>query len=163
MGLKGLLHNNKGVTLMEIILVLVVMGILFTLTIPNFLRFNDRWILRSTAYMIANDIRQMQRLSIQECSIYNFELHTKEFYYVLRNNDPLHPHIKKVYLDPRISYISSTLYNPGYGGTMEGYRILKFSYLGSPNQAGEIILYTRNGESIRLTVDVTTGRVKVYD
>ena len=50
MGLKGLLHNNKGVTLMEIILVLVVMGILFTLTIPNFLRFNDRWILRSTAH-----------------------------------------------------------------------------------------------------------------
>ena len=41
---------------------------------------------------------------------------------------------------------------------MEGYRILKFSYLGSPNQAGEIVLNTNSPDSIRLTVDVTTSR-----
>jgi len=161
--LKISVCNNKGITLVEIILVLVVMGIISTIITPNFLQLNDRWILRSTAYAIANDIRRVQRLSVQECANYNFEIHTKEFYYVLRNNDPIYPHIKKVYLDPKINYISSNLYNPGYGGAMEGYRILKFSYLGSPNQAGEIVLYTKNGNSIKLTVDVTTGRVKVYD
>lgn len=148
---------------MEILLVLVILGIAFTLTVPNLLRSNERWILRSTAYMIANDIRRVQRMSVQECSHYNFELQTKQFYYILRNNDPLHPNIKKVYLDPRITSITSTLFDPGYGGSAEGYRILKFSYLGSPNQAGEIILSTENGYSIKLTVDVTTGRVKVYD
>ncbi|HHU49094.1 MAG: pilus assembly FimT family protein [Caldicoprobacterales bacterium] len=161
--MKGLLQNKKGITLMELILVIVILGVLSALTIPNLLRSNDRWILRSSAYMLANDIRRAQRLSVQECANYNIELQTREFFYILRNNDPIHPNIKKVHFNPRITSVSSTLYNPGYGGSMEGYRILKFSYLGSPNQAGEIVLNTNSGDSIRLTVDVTTGRVKVYD
>jgi prepilin-type N-terminal cleavage/methylation domain-containing protein len=162
LGLR-LVREEKGFTLIEVILVILIMGILSTLTLPNLMRSNDRWLLRSTAYMIANDIRMMQRLSVQECSYYNFELNTKGFYYILRNNDPLEPNIKKVLLDPRITSVSSTLSSSGYGGSAEGYRILSFSHLGSPNQAGTIILKTRNGDSIRLTVDVTTGRVKVYE
>ncbi|HHU79121.1 MAG: prepilin-type N-terminal cleavage/methylation domain-containing protein [Caldicoprobacterales bacterium] len=157
------LKRNKGLTLIELLLVLSLLSVLSLMTIPNLLRSNNRWILRSTAYMIANDIRRIQRMSVQECTQYNFELQTKQFYYILRNNDPTHHNIKKVQLNPKITSITSTLYNPGYAGPKEGYRILRFSYLGSPNQAGEIVLETGNGDNIRLTVDVATGRVKVYD
>ena len=68
-------------------------------------------------------------MSVQECTQYNFELQTKQFYYILRNNDPTHHNIKKVQLNPKITSITSTLYNPGYAGPKEGYRILRFSYL----------------------------------
>jgi len=165
MGLDiGLLdRKSNGYTLLELILVLFIISILSTLTVPNLMRTNERWLLRSTAYMIANDIRRVQRLSVHECAQYNFELNLKEFYYILRNNDPRQPNLKKVTLDPKITKITSTLYNPGYAAPKDGYRILWFSYLGSPNQAGEIVLMSRNGDSIRLTVDVTTGRVMVYD
>lgn len=156
-------RNRKGITLMELVLVFILLGILSALTVPNLLRSNERWLLRSTAYMIANDIRRVQRLSVQECALYNFELHTKQFYYILRSNDPMASNIKTVYLNSKITSVSSTLYNPDYGGTKDGYRILKFSYLGSPNQAGEIILKTSSGDSMKLTIDVATGRVKVYD
>lgn len=162
-GLLGFLHNAKGITLLELTLVFILLGILFTLTMPNLMRLNERWLLRSTAFMIANDIRRVQRLSVQECANYNFELHTKEFYYILRSNDPIAPNIKVVDLNSKITSISSTLFDPGYGGAKDGYRILRFSYLGSPNQAGEIILNTSSGDNIKLTIDVTTGRVKVYD
>ncbi|HHY82299.1 MAG TPA: type II secretion system protein [Clostridiales bacterium] len=163
MGFGVFCRNSKGYTILELIAVLSVICILTALSVPNLLRANERWLLRSTAYMIANDIRRVQRLSVQECAQYNFEINIKEFYYILRSNDPTHPNIKKVKLDPKITQITSTLYNPGYGAPKDGYRILRFSYLGSPNQAGEIVLKTVNGDSIRLTVDVTTGRVMVYD
>lgn len=155
------IHRAKGFTLIELVLILSIIGILSILTVPNLTGFNEHWILKSTAYMLANDIRRIQRLSVQECTQYNFELNTTQFYYLLRNNDPTKPIIKKVFLDPKITYISSTLQRP-YQGMLD-YYVLKFSYLGSPNQAGEIYLETINGKNISLTIDVTTGRVKVYD
>lgn len=163
MGLHLFPRSSKGITLLELMLIIFLIGILSALTVPSLLRFNERWLLRSTAYMIANDIRRVQRMSVQECAYYNFELQTRQFYYILRHKDPTDPNIKKVTLDPRIVSISSTLHDSGYGGAMEGLRILTFSPMGSPNKAGEIVLKTVSGYSIRLTVDVTTGRVLVYD
>ncbi|MDD2502483.1 MAG: prepilin-type N-terminal cleavage/methylation domain-containing protein [Clostridia bacterium] len=155
-------HGRLGFTLVELILVLTLLSILSIIAVPRIMRFNDRWILQSSAHMLANDIRLMQRLAVQECSEYNFELHTTQFYYILRINDLKKPNMKKVYLDSKITSISSTLNKP-YTDHMADLCVLIFSYLGSPYHAGEIILETASGESIRLTVDVTTGRVKVYD
>ena len=75
--------------------------------------------------MIANDIRMMQRLSVQECSYYNFELNTKGFYYILRNNDPLEPNIKKVLLDPRL-LLFSTLSSSVMADLQKGIEFLAF-------------------------------------
>lgn len=165
MGVINLLthiRSKRGFTLLEIVIVLTLIGILSLMTVPHLLRFNERWILQSSAHMIANDIRRMQRQAVQECSEYNFELHTTQFYYILRINDLTKPKIKQVFLNPKISKISSTLKKP-HQGNMADLCVLRFSYLGSPNQAGEIKLETKNGENILLTIDVTTGRVKVYD
>ncbi|NLB41318.1 MAG: hypothetical protein GX815_03510 [Clostridiales bacterium] len=46
---------------------------------------------------------------------------------------------------------------------MADLHVLVFSYSGSPKQAGNIVLETNSGDTIKLTVDVTTGRVKVFD
>ncbi len=155
-------RKKLGFTLIELVIVLALLGILSLLTVPQLLRFNDRWVLRSSAHMLANDIRLMQRQSIQECSEYIFELHTTQFYYNLRINDLTKPTIKQVFLDPKITKISSTLRNP-YVGNMADLHVLVFSYSGSPKQAGNIVLETNSGDTIKLTVDVTTGRVKVFD
>ena len=156
------IRSKSAFTLIELVIVLTLLGILSLLTVPQLLRFNDRWVLRSSAHMLANDIRKMQRLSVQECSEYIFELHTTQFYYNLRINDLTKPTIKQVFLDPKITKISSTLQKP-HQGDMKDLCVLRFSYLGSPNQAGSIVLETNSGDKISLTVDVTTGRVKVYD
>ena len=155
--------NDRAFTLMEVMLVIMLLGILTVLTVPSLLHSNDRWLLRSTAHGIANDIRRVQRMSVQECEEYKFELHTKKFYYKIMSEVVKSDPIKTVNLDSRITEITSTLYNPKYGGDMEGYRILQFSCLGSPNQGGEILLKTKNGNSIRITIAVATGRVHVYD
>ena len=155
--------KNSGFTLIELLLVLLMLGILTSLAIPDLLHFSDRWILHSTACQIANDIRRVQRTAVQESDSCHFELHTGEFYYLIRRENLLLDPIKKVSLDPRISEISSTLYKPYYGGEWKDYRILKFSPLGSPNQAGSILLKTKHGNHIRITVEVATGRVHVYE
>ena len=155
--------KSSGFTLIEVLLVILMLGILASLAIPDLLQFSDRWVLRSTARQIANDIRRVQRISVQECDPCHFELHTGEFYYLIRRGNLLLDPIKKVSLDPRISEISSTLYSPNYGGEWKDYRILKFSPLGSPNQAGSILLKTKHGNPIRITVQVATGRVRIYE
>ncbi len=155
--------KNSGFTLIEILLVILILGILTSLAVPDLLHFSDRWVLRSTACQIANDIRRVQRISVQESDSCHFELHTGECYYLIRRENLLFDPIKKVSLDPRISEISSTLYSPNYGGEWKDYRILRFSYLGSPNQAGSILLKTKHGNHIRITVEVATGRVRVYE
>ena len=155
--------GNGGFTLMEVMLVIFMLGILTTLAVPSLLRSNDRWVLRSTAYRIANDIRQVQRMSVRECEEYKFELHTGKFYYRIMRESVTADPVKTVSLDSGISEVTSTLYDPKYGGEMAGYRVLQFSCLGSPNQGGTILLKTKKGDSVRITVEVTTGRVHVYD
>ena len=159
--MQQLLKRKNGFTLAELILILFLMGILSMLTVPKLTHFHERWILRSTAHMLANDIRKVQRLSVHECTPYNFELHTTQFYYMLRHNDPTGSALKKTYFDPKITSITSTLKK--YSDDSPNYKVLQFSLLGSPNQAGEIRMKTIHGETIYLTVDVTTGRVLVYD
>jgi prepilin-type N-terminal cleavage/methylation domain-containing protein len=156
--------TKKAYTLIEVMLVLTILGILISFIVPNLLPFNDRWLLRSTAYMIANDIRRMQRQSVQECAEYNFEILPSQFYYKLRKNYATSETIKKVTLNPRINKITSTLTpSSKYGGQMAGYRIVTFSYLGNPSNCGNIVLETKGGSSIKLTIEVATGRVYVYD
>lgn len=155
--------RQRGFTLVELMVVLVLLGVLATLTTPRLLHFTDRWMLRSTAHMMANDIRRVQSLSVQECDQYQFELHTKRFYYQTKNYQATAAPLKRITLDSRITLITSTLYNPGYSGTLDGYRILRFSYLGSPNQGGSIVMKTQAGNTVTITVEVTTGRVKVHD
>lgn len=153
--------KNKAFTLIEIIVVMGMLSILAAITVPSLLQNNDRWMLRSTAYMMANDIRRMQSLSIQECIDHKFELHTKQFYYLTLKDRNTSNFGKRVVLNSRICEINSTLHDPKYSGQMYGYRILKFNYLGTPNQAGTIELKTKGGNSIKLTVEAVTGRVLV--
>jgi len=145
---------------MEIMIVIMILGIISMLAVPNLLQANERWMLRSTAHMISNDIRRMQSMSIHESDQYQFELHTKSFYYQTKNYQANADIIKRV---TRITTITSTLYDPKYAGQRAGYRILCFSYLGSPNQAGTITLKTNKGNSIVITIIVNTGRVYVND
>ena len=152
--------KRRGFTLLELMLVLSLLSILTALTVPKLIRFHSRWVLRSTAHMIANDIRLIQKKSIDECTYYNFELETEKFYYYLKNSDPSKPQTKKVVIDPRITTITSTL-KKYYAG--ENYCVLQFTPLGSPNQAGTISLYTTYGDNINITIDVATGRVKVNE
>lgn len=157
------MKNNKGFTLIELIAVLTIMGIIAGLTVPSLMNMTDKWMLRSTANMIANDIRLVQSMSIQECTEYQFELLTSRFTYQLKLAEFTKLPFKTVKLDPRITKLKSTLYDPGLKGIYKDDRLLIFSYLGSPNQAGTIELESKSGNRIKITIVVNTGRVQVIE
>jgi len=155
------MKNCKGFTLIEVVAVVSVIGILLLIAVPNVFSINQQWILEATARQMVEDIRWAQHLAIVEGRSYNFEIHLSQKYYRIRPENKVEPSVKTVELNPSIVRLSSTLPRAGYGGEFTDYRILTYSPTGNPGQTGSIILETRNGKSLTITVAVGTGRAKI--
>jgi prepilin-type N-terminal cleavage/methylation domain-containing protein len=153
--------SNKGFTLLELIVVSSILGIICLIIVPNLSGMNEQWILRSTAYMLANDIRRIQSHSIKESSSYKLDLYTNEFYYRLKENSPLGEQLKLVRFDSRIADVKAN-FNKGTDLSY-GLHTISYNSTGAPDRAGTVLIKSRNGYEIRVTVDVATGRVRVYE
>jgi len=150
--------DSKGFTLIETMATIFVMGILFLVAIPNINIINQRWILEATAREMVEDIRWTQHLAIVEGESYNFEFHLSEKYYLIRPVSNKESPLKKVKLNPTIVRVSSNLANIGLSPDQ---KVLTYSETGNPGQTGSIVLETKNGESITITIAVGSGRAKI--
>lgn len=149
-----------GFTLLELITVLFILGILSILVLPGMGQFTDGIIVRSAAYALANDIRRAQNLALQEGRGYRIDLYTRDFYYLLRADSATSTPVKRVEFSPRILEIRANFQT---GSPAHGIHAVRYRSTGTPSQAGTITLKTRTGRAISLTVEVATGRVRVYE
>lgn len=147
--------NQKGFTLIELMCLIAVLAILTFIAIPDIIGTIDKWILDSTARQIVEDIRWTQNLAITECSSYNFDINTSNRTYRIRSAIIGNPTIKTVEFNPCIISISSNFKN------QDNYRRLSFSSTGIPSQTGSIVLTSRKGNQVTITVAVGTGRVAI--
>ncbi len=152
--------RDSGFTLIELIAVISLLSILCMIVSPNLVQMSDRWMLRTTAYALANDIRRVQSLAIHEGKGYRLDLYTQGFYYLLRSESATALPIKRMDLNPGIMDVSANFrtVEPSYG-----LHSIQYRSTGSPLKAGTILLKSRSGNQIRLTVEVATGRVLVYE
>ena len=156
-----MIGKSKGFTLIELISVISLLGILLIIAVPNVYTVNQNWVLEAAAREMVEDIRWAQHLAIVEGKSYNFEIHLSKKYYKIRPDNYNSPSLKTVYLNPNIARITSTLLNPGYSGEFSDYRVLTYSATGNPGQTGSIVLETRNGKRLIITVAVGTGRAVI--
>lgn len=154
------MKNTDGFTLLELITILFILGMLCYLAIPALIS-SEQIILESTAQRMVQDIRWAQQLAIHTGKNHNFEIHLTEKYYYIRSENPNELSLKKVRLNDSIESITSTLASAGYGGSFTQYRILSYSPTGIPSQTGTIILKTKSGKEIKITIAVATGRVMI--
>jgi prepilin-type N-terminal cleavage/methylation domain-containing protein len=150
--------NCKGITLIELLAVLAIMGMLLSLISLNTVTATDKSILDSAVNMIAQDIRLTQQLAVSRGDVYFFEIHVKENYYRIRSNSS---GVYKIeYLHPAIS-ISITGFEDYYTGSYKDLKVLKYTPAGTPSTTGTITL-TKNGLKREIRVMVGTGRVRIY-
>ncbi|MGI6629225.1 MAG: pilus assembly FimT family protein [Bacillota bacterium] len=55
------IHNNKGFTFIELLIVIVIFGILVTIAYPKFEKEKARWELNAVARQMVTDIRKWQQ------------------------------------------------------------------------------------------------------
>lgn len=149
---------NAGFTLLELMMVLVVLGILLSIAIPNMWEYMNRQELLSDAQLLVQDLREIQNLAITNSSTYQIHLNTTKKYYYLKYYDTMTPAIRKVSLHNSIKTISVTSNVPKQGE----YYIISYNYAGTPI-ACSITMVSSEGKQVKITIEVVTGRVKLYE
>ena len=149
------MNDPRGFTLIELICIIALLCILLTVAVPKFTEVMDKWVLDSTAKQIVEDIRWAQHLAITDSISYNFDVNISNRSYRIRSISIRDPIIKSVDFSPSIANISSTFKNQG------AYRRLSFSPTGIPSQTGSIVLTSKKGRKLTITVAVGTGRVAI--
>ena len=147
--------KEKGLTLIELICAISILGILLVIAVPITTDLIDKWILESTAREIVEDIRWTQHLAITKEISHNFDLNISNRSYRIRSANIRESIIKSVKFSSAISNISSTFKNHGT------YKRLSFTPTGNPSQTGSIVLTSKKGRELTITVAVGTGRVTI--
>ena len=151
------MDNTRGVTLIELLMVIAIISMLIFLISVSTATPMDRSILESAANMIAQDIRLTQQLAVSNGSTYFFEIHTKDNYYQIRSQST--GIYKKEYLHDSISISLIGFENP-YTGSHKDLKVLRYTSAGTPSTTGTITL--KKGNLFKqITVMVGTGRVKI--
>lgn len=149
------MYNGKGVTLIELLCIIAILGVLSAIAIPEIVSTIDKWVLDSTAKEIVEDIRWTQHLATTKGIYHHFEVNLKENLYRIRSTALRDPTIKRVEFNPNISEITCTFKSEG------DFKRLTFSPTGIPSQTGSITLTSKKGNELTITVAVGTGRVEI--
>lgn len=149
--MKRLFNNEKGFTLIEIIVTILLMSLLLSVTIIN-IQTNQDALLKKYANQLVQDIRNVRMKTIYEKTTgYKFYFGADHYKIMLHTNT-----LKKVEFHKDISYTSTYKYKSGGES-------LYFTLTGAPSRAGHIILTNRRGNKIEITVEVSTGRVRMRE
>ncbi len=151
------MSNSKGVTLIELIVVVAIIGLLALLISGNTATPMNKLTIESAANMIAQDIRLTQQMALAKGDVCFFEINTRDNYYQIRSQQS--GTYKKESIDRSIS-ISVNGFQDPYSGSSGDFKVLRYNPTGTPSTTGTITL--RKGDLVKqITVMVGTGRVKI--
>lgn len=152
-------HSNRGMTLVELLLVLGALGIILGLAMPSIKSLGSGIILHTEAIRMAQDIRYTQHISLTRRENYMLQLDIKEDFYFIKPIKKFGaPTVKRVHLNKNIHFNSCT-----FRRDEKSYRYyIEFNSLtGIPGQTGSVELVDNYGNIRKIVVEPTTGRVRV--
>lgn len=147
------INNEKGLTLVELLCVLVFIGIIVTIATPALSRVEEKRNLDIAARTLAIDIRETQQKAITKGWSQLIEFRSSMQDYRIR--DGVTNELKIVKLPEGISYRSNNFPRVG------GYRLLVFFRTGAPNNGGTVALINESGDTRFIIVTPATGRVRI--
>lgn len=149
--IRKMFRDNRGVTLIELILIISILSIL--LFIPafngsNVLKYKERKELRE----FKNDINYARNRAVVESILYGIEIRTNSNTYLINKYSKFPEIIKKKEFTSGIKVKSTNIKD----------NELIFNYSGAPKDAGTIYLENSKGNKIRITINLATGKVNIY-
>ena len=103
--------NQRGITLLEIMVAVTIMVVMTALSIPTLTRFSENLSLLSSCRQVANMLRLAQRYAINYNAIYRVDIHPSQNWAAIYSNDTSGTLIGKVYRPPSLISIATTTAN----------------------------------------------------
>ncbi|NLV88640.1 MAG: prepilin-type N-terminal cleavage/methylation domain-containing protein [Tissierellia bacterium] len=144
------LSSKYGYTLLELIVVLSLFAIVFSLAIPSiksiFINMEKRELMT-----FRRDIIYARNSAIVENVNYVLFIDKANNSYQIKKQGNKEEIIRNVKFENGIKIVKNNFYNT-----------LRFSPTGSPNRAGSVELTNMNGDVIEITITPATGKVNLY-
>ncbi len=154
-------NNSKGVTLIELVIVVVIISVVAAMAIPQFSRVVPRLEFKSASRDVVSDLRLARSLAIAQRTQFGLYFNSVQDQYIIFK-DLVNPDaftfeagdsvIRIVTLDQNLSISSCSFTN---------YAII-FKPDGSASTTGDVVVgYNQGGDLANVNVLASTGRVKL--
>ncbi|MBM7854504.1 prepilin-type N-terminal cleavage/methylation domain-containing protein [Desulfohalotomaculum tongense] len=154
MKIHKLLKNSRGFTLIELIMVTVILGIVISVTVPNFYGYLNERRLETAALQMASDIRYLQQRALaEESASYGIAFYPRQGKYNLYKSIKI---LKSVKLPPGVD-VDRTSFRENR---------LQINVKGLPRGCvgGSVCLVSKNIPKVKYVVVASiTGRVRTSD
>ena len=157
--------KQKGVTLMELVVVVVVIGMMSALAVPSFLNYSSKMEAKSTARDIVSTLRMARSKAISERVQYGvfFDAGNRRCIYFKDKVNPASFLYEPISGDSAISVDTLDL-DVNFGGNTFTNTTVVFKTDGGASSSGEMqILPGSGGFTYTINVLASTGRVKLTD
>ncbi len=139
----SLVHNKFGHLLIHLLVVLSVIALLTTISIPYIKKYQPNLKLSATARNLTADLRYAQQLTITEQVAYLVDLDLASDSYRILKTGAATTTIKTVEFDPKVSYDHII--------GLSSNQVI-FNYYGGVSQPGQIILININGKTATINI-----------
>ncbi len=145
------IKDTKGFTLIEVILVVSILSILFTIPVLN-TNYLLKFVERKEINELKEDIYYARNRAIVESKIYSVDILVDKNSYAIYTYDTYRKLIKSKKLKGNLKIKYTTIKNDE----------LMFGYLGIPIETGTIVLINNRVEEIKIAVTPVTAKINVY-
>lgn len=144
--------REKGITLIELILVLALAALLFFLAIPVLDRTEQAWLLKADADQLAGTLREARQEAI-------YSSQTQIAFFYPESNCYRVKGKSMQYLNKNIRYVGQTTFIKKIGDTP----VCSFTAAGTPSSGGTITLCNKYNQKIYVILNPAAARIRVDD
>lgn len=144
------MDKSKGFTFIEVTLVLMIIGILFSIAYPSFARVKAKWNLEMAARVMVSDIRYWEYQAIAQQKTFRF----------LLNKDLKTYYIREGLTTKKSKNLGDFITSINFSDGMNDFNLLPS---GATSRAGHFTLISPYNDIKYVYVLNTTGRVRAAD